>query len=559
MLYNYIKLALRNLRKNSTFTAINLLGLAFGLSAAMAVILYIQDEVSYEQMHENAGRIVRIHSEAVFGEQEYKLATAPNILGPFLKERLPELEGVTRVFANSFTGAANVRVGERNFAEDQFYWADPNVFDLFTFKMKNGAASSVLTAPNTAVISASTAKRYFGTEDPIGKTIKVDNYIDLTITGVFEDFPENTHSPFTAVGSFQSINFGKPERQNWGNASFYTYLLTRPGTDIPALESKIQQIVQSEAPADRSGFAFKLMPLRDVHLHAANLTHTDKQFYGDIRQVRVLSGLAVLLLLIACINYMNLATAQSQRRAKEVSLSKTLGATSGGLALRFYTETALLTLLGIASSVLVLRLGLPFFNQLTGKHLHSGFLMSSTFWGGVLGLWLLVTLVAGAYPAIYLSSFSPSKVLRQSGGAGGQGGGLLRKGLVVFQFFISSALIFCTLVFYLQLGFIRDKKLGYAPEQVVGLHISSAENKQQVQALESELNRLPQVKGTALSQTFPGKEGSGRDLSRLEADENEGTSLMTCRARPEVLNLLNIKWIFCQDSFTYVSDFNISV
>ncbi len=539
MFQNYLKLALRNLRKEKTFSLINLLGLAFGLAAAIAVLLYVQDEFSYENFHEKADRIVRVNTKAEYNGSENVLGTAPNVLAPFLLERLPELETATRVFANAFTGAANVRAADQNYAENQMYWADQNVFNVLTFNMLSGKAESALARPNTAVLSAATARRYFGgTENAVGKTIRVDNYIDLEITGVFADFPANTHTPFDIVGSFQSINFGKPERQSWGNASFYTYLLLRPGVDPAVLESKIAALVAKDAPADRNAFEFKLKSLPDVHLYSGDVTNYDGQPYGDILQVRILIGLAVLLLLIACINYMNLATAQSQRRAKEVSLSKTLGANSGHLALKFYIETALITFLGIGGSIVLLWAGLPAFNDMADKQLDSDFLTKSWFGAGIGSIWLLVTFVAGAYPAVFLSSFSPAKVLRQSYVTGRGGSGWFRKGLVIFQFSISTALIVSTLIFYKQLNFIRDKKLGYTTEQVVAIDVSSAENRRQTEALETEIKQLAFVKGAARSQTFPGRGGSGRSLSH--SGESEGAKLTTCRARPEVFGVLDI-------------------
>ena len=539
MLQNYFKLALRNLRKNKIYSTINLLGLAFGLAAAIAVLLYVQDEISYEKFHAKAAHIVRVNSEVVYDGNEKKLGTAPNVLASFLQERLPEVETATRVYANNFTGAANVRTDGTNYAENQLYWADPNVLNVFTFNMLAGSASDALARPNTAILNATTARRYFGSsENAVSKTIRVDNYIDLEITGVFADFPANTHAPFDIVGSFQSIRFGKPENYSWSNASFYTYLLLRPGADPGALESKIAALVEKDAPADRISFQFKPKPLLDIHLYSGDISTFDMQPYGDIWQVRSLIGLAVLLLLIACINYMNLATAQSQRRAKEVSLSKTLGANSMHLALKFYVETALITLLGIGGSIVLLWLGLPFFNEMADKKLTTGFLAALWFWMGIGAIWFLMTLLAGAYPAVFLSSFSPAKVMRQSFGAGQGGSGWFRKGLVVFQFCISTALIVSTLIFYKQLNFIRDKKLGYSPEQVVALKVSGAENRQQTEALESEIKQLAFVKGVARTQTFPGRKGSGRTLSR--PDEPEGAALTTCRARPEVFNVLNI-------------------
>lgn len=536
MFLNYFRLAFRHLGNNKLFSTINLLGLAFGLAAAVAVLLYVQDEVSFERFHNKADRIVRVETAYEYDGQVRKLGAAPNVLASFLQTYLPGVETATRIFANNFNGVANVHAGQRNYAESQMYWADPNVFNVFSFQLLKGSGQ-VLDRPGTVMLSASTAKRYFGEQDPLGQTIRVDNYVDLEVTGVFADFPPNTHTPFEIVGAFQSINFGKPERYSWGNASFYTYLLLRPDSPpLPELEASITTLVKQHAPPERHHFKFSLKPLLDVHLYSADMSSNDEQPYGDIRQVQILIGLAVLLLLIACINYMNLATAQSQQRSKEVSLRKTLGAGKGQLATRFYAETALITFLGVGSSILLLRLGLPFFNTLADKQLSLDFLSAPWFWAGIAGIWLAVTLVAGAYPAMYLSSFSPMQTLRQSARQGG--GGWFRKGLVVFQFCISTALIVATVVVYKQLNFIQDKKLGYSPEQMVALKVASAETKEQMLALETEIKQLSAVKGAAFSQTFPGEEGSGRSINR--PNETEGSALTTCRARSDVFNVLEI-------------------
>jgi putative ABC transport system permease protein len=535
MLLNYFSLAFRHLSKNKLFSAINLLGLAFGLAAAIAVLLYVQDEISYERFHRKAERIVRVETSYEYDNQQRILGTAPNVLASFLQEYLPEVETATRVFANNFTGEANVRADQRNYAESRMYWADSNVFQVFSFQMLQGAEAA-LARPGTAILSESTARRYFGAQEPLGQMIRVDNFIDLEVAGVFADFPANTHTPFEIVGSFQSINFGKPEQYSWGNASFYTYLLVRPDApDLSVLNERIGQLVRQHAPPERRHFQYTLKPLLDVHLYSANMSAFDEQPYGDIRQVKVLIGLAVLLLLIACINYMNLATAQSQHRSKEVSLRKTLGAGKGHLAARFYAETALITLMGVGGSIVLLRLGLPFFNNLAGKNLQTDFLAAPWFWGGIAAIWLAVTLVAGAYPAVFLSSFSPMKALRQTNAAGG---GWFRKSLVVLQFCISSALIVATLVVYRQLNFIQQKKLGYSTAQTLALKVAGAETREQLIALETEVKQLSYVIGAAFTQTFPGEEGSGRSITRPH--ETEGVGLTTCRARPDVFSVLEI-------------------
>lgn len=540
MLSKNLKLAWRHLLKNRSFGLINLFGLAFGLAAAMAVLLYVQDELAYESFHERADNIYRVNLEATFDGQTMKLGAVPNATADLLKRKIPEVREVVRVFPHAFGQPASVQAGENTFVENRLYWVDSTLFKVFTLELTQGTQAEALHRGNTAIISQSTARRYFGKKNPVGQTIRVDNSRNLEVTGVFKDLPSHTHYPFSILAYFPSIRFGKPENFSWGNASFMTFALLHNEVAPTAVEKKIAEAMTSEIPKDRQWFSLQLKALRDVHLYSSGISFSRGETYGNIRQVRILIGLAVLLLLTACINYMNLATAKSQQRAKEVAVSKTLGAPFWRLAVQFYTETALLALMGIALSVVLLWGALPFFNQLSGKTLTTAFLGQPWFWLGAAGVWLFVTLVAGAYPAAYLSSFSPLSVLQQSFRPD-TGAGRVRQSLVVLQFCISTVLIIGTVVLYQQLNFIADKELGYEPEQVVAIRITGAENQQQVDVLQKEIARLSPVFSTALAQSFPGNSESGRTIHRPAESGEGGASLATCRAYPEIFEVLDIQ------------------
>ena len=390
MFRNYLKVAFRHFTKNQSFSLINLFGLSVGLAAAFAVFLYVQDEVSYEQHHENVDQIVRVNLEANFAGKTVKLGSTPNRVAPFLKEQLPELKEALRVFPHNFGESASIRVDEQNFVETKLFWADPNLFEVLTIPLINGDANTALDRTNTVIISQSTAQRYFGQESPVGRMIQIDSRYDMEVTGVFKDMPANTHLPFNVIGAFQTIPFGKPERLDWGNASFYTFLLLNQGTDIAALENKIAEVAKAGIPEESQWYKLQLKPMLDLHLYSKGMMDT-KINYGDINQVWVLIGLALILVLIACINYMNLATAKSQQRSKEVAVNKTLGATSGQMAAQFYTETAILALAGLILSGAILSLALPSFNSITEKSLSIGQLMQPKFMLGILGIWLVIT------------------------------------------------------------------------------------------------------------------------------------------------------------------------
>lgn len=538
MLRNHLKLALRHFRKNVAFSLINLFGLAFGLAAAFAVVLYVQDELSYESFHENAENIVRVNLEAAMEGSVLKLGTAPNHAAPFLKEQIPEIKQALRVFPHNFGETASISVNNQNFVESRLYWADPNLFDVFTLELLAGAAPEPLARTNTAILSKTTAEKYFGNQNPVGKTINVDNRHDLEITGVFKDLPANTHLPFGVIGSFQTVPLGKPERLSWGNASFYTFLLLHPETVVADMEAKVAEAVQRGVPEDRQWFNLKLKPLLDIHLYSDEIM--DEAGYGSITQVWVLISLAIVLLLIACINYMNLATAKSQQRSKEVAINKTLGATRGQMAGQFYSETALLAVIGIGLSLIILNLALPYFNNLADKQLTLGLLLKPQFWLALIGVWALITAVAGSYPAIYLSSFTPISVLRQDK-QHRFGAAFVRKGLVIFQFSISTILIVSTLILYQQLNFIRNKKLGYEPEQVIAVRVMGIQPRSSIESLEKELQQLPAVVKTALSQSYPGHSASGRSLSLPNAPEGQSADLTSCRAHPGIFETLDLK------------------
>ncbi|MEZ5038550.1 MAG: ABC transporter permease [Saprospiraceae bacterium] len=541
MFKNYLKSSLRHFWKNKFFSFVNLMGLSVGLAAALAIILHVMDELSYETHHERANRIVRVNVEASFDGTEMKLATAPNQAAPFLKEQLPEVEEALRVFPHNFGESASISIGNQNFVETDLYWADPNLFKVFSIPLLMGNPETALNRTNTLILSQSTANRYFGADNPIGKTIRIDNRYDMEVTGIFKDQPSNSNLTFNVIGTFQTVPFGKPENLSWGNASFYTFLLLHQGISVTALENKIAEISASNIPEDNQWFQFKLKPLLAIHLYSKGIQDTNAQ-YGDITQVWVLIGLAILLLFIACINYMNLATAKSEQRSKEVAISKTLGATSQQMALQFFMETGLLVLIGLSISLLLLFLALPYFNELANKDLKISDLWRPGFLVGLFGAWAIISLVAGAYPALFLSSFSPNYILKQHRQEGFSAV-TIRKGLVIFQFCVSIVLIVSTLLLYQQLNFISSKKLGYDPEQVVAIRVMGIQPRSNIEALEKELQQLPTVVSTSLSQSYPGHSASGRSLYRPNDPEGQGADLTSCRAHPGILNVLDLKLI----------------
>jgi putative ABC transport system permease protein len=539
MLRNNLVIILRNLIRNKTFSLINILGLSIGLVTFLAISLYVVDEFSYDRFHEKKDRIYRSIISATWDGQTMKWGAVPNKLGPAVAKEIPEVEKATRVFHHNFGDIGFISTESEKFSESSLFFADPEILDVFTIPMIKGNSKKVLDRPGTIILSESSAKKYFGDEDPIGKMLSVDNSINLEVTGVYADFPANSFLQCKLIGSFSSLGFGKEENQNWGNASFDTYFLLHEGVTPEIGNKKIADLLERNIPKDERWFSITLQPLLDIRLHSGDMTSSiDRREYGDFKQVKILVGLALIILLIAAVNYMNLTTAQSQRRNKEIGIAKTLGASFGQLNLKFYFEASVFVLLALAISLTVFTVALPWFNDISGKNISLTFIDQSWFWISLAIVWLFLTFISGVYPALYLSSFSPKLALQKTTHSGGQSS--IRKGLVVFQFSISIILIICSLIFYKQMNFIRDKKLGYEPEQVIAVMVSAAKDRDQIASVKTEFESLAEVTSVARSQSYPGIGTSSRNVVR-EGSTEQGAAILTTRATHEVLDVLGIK------------------
>ncbi|HOX82330.1 MAG TPA: ABC transporter permease [Chryseolinea sp.] len=539
MLRNNLIIIIRSLIRNKTFSLINILGLSIGLITFLAISLYVVDEFSYDRFHEKKDRIYRSIISANWDGQTMKWGGSPNKLAPTAVKEIPEIEKATRVFHHNFGDIGFISTETEKFSESNLFYADPEIFDVFTIPLIKGNPEKVLDRPGTVVISESTAKKYFGSDDPIGKNLLVDNSINLEITGIYSDFPSNSFLQCQLIASFSSNWFGAEKNQSWGNASFDTYFLLHTDVTKEAADKKIAEMLERDISKDDRWFSIALQPLLDIRLHSEDLSsNIDRRDYGDYKQVKILVALALIILLIAAVNYMNLTTAQSQRRNKEIGIAKTLGATFGQLNLKFYFEASVFVLLSLLIAITIFTLTLPVFNQLSGKNISIDFVNQSWFWISFGIVWMFLTFISGVYPALYLSSFSPKLALQKTSNSGGQSS--IRKGLVVFQFSISTILIICSLIFYKQMNFIRDKKLGYQPEQVIAIMVSAAKDRDQIASVKTEFESLAEVKSVSRSQSYPGVGTSSRNVVR-EGATADGASILTTRASYEILDVLGIK------------------
>lgn len=539
MLANYFKIAIRTILRHKSFSLINIAGLTIGLTTFLAISLYVVDEFTYDRFHEKKDRIYRAVISAEFDGQTNKWGGAPNRLATTSMKEIPEVEKATRVFHHNFGELGFISTETEKFSEKKLFYADPEFFDIFSVDLVKGNKSSALQRPGTVVISESAAQKYFGNTDPIGKTLTVDNSLPLEVTGIYRDFPSNSFLQCQLIASFSSNWFGQEQNQNWGNASFDTYFLLHPNVQPLAVEGKIKAMLDKNLTKDSRWFEISLQPLLDIRLYSGDLNATfDRRTYGDINQVKIIGALALAVLLIAAINYMNLTTAQSQRRNKEVGIAKTLGATYGQLNSKFYFEASLFVLFSMVLSLALFTFLQPLFNSLTGKNITLQFLMEGIFWAGFGLVWIVLSFLAGFYPAMYLSSFSPKSALQKTAASGGQV--IIRKSLVVFQFSVSIILIICSLVFYRQMNFIQTKKLGYQPEQVVAIMVSGAKDRDQIASVKTAYENLSSVVAVSRSQSYPGMGTSMRNIVR-KGESGDGTSLLTTRSTSETLEVLGIK------------------
>jgi putative ABC transport system permease protein len=475
MFRNCFKMAVRSLWRNKGISAINIFGLSVGIATCLLILMFVQNELSYDRFNEKADRIVRVvlHGEMQGGQIKESSIMAP--VGQIIKASFPEVEEATRI--KNF-GMPRITCGSKTFKDDAMAFVDSNFFRVFTIPLIKGNAGTALMQPNTAVISRATAEKYFGNEDPIGKVITLkDNNAAVTITGLIDKVPANSHFHFDVFTSMST--FPEASDQTWMQGSYYTYLVLREHYDYKKLEAKLPQLIDkylapqfqqamgisfSEYRSKGNDLTLALQPLTDIHLHS-DLSR-DMEPYGDIHYVYIFSAIAVFMLLIACINFMNLCTASASKRAREVGIRKVLGSARLQLIGQFLSESLLLTFLALILALGLVYWTLPLFNDLAGQNLSLHFGEHRWIIPGLIFFGLFTGILAGSYPAFFLSSFNPVEVFKARFTSGKKSIGL-RSGLVVFQFFISISLIIGTTVVYKQLSYIRNKNLGYDKEQVI--------------------------------------------------------------------------------------------
>lgn len=498
------------MRSQKLYSFINILGLAVGIFCCILIFIYVQDELSYDEFHEKSDQIYRVTSEIKFGGSHYRMATGPAPMAYTLKQDYPEVKEVTR-----FREQGNFLVQHKDkvFEEDRVIYADSTLFDVFTYQFLSGNPETALTAPNTVVITKETARKYFGTEDAVGKTLRFDNSTDMEVTGVVKGLPQNSHFHFSIYISMSSI--GESRERSWLSNNFNTYVVLDKGTSPEAFEHTLNtqvmenyvlpqayellDVTKDQLEASGDQVIYNVQALTDIHLYS-DLT-AELAANGSIQYVYIFSAIAVFVLIIACINFMNLSTARSAGRAREVGVRKVLGSDRSSLVGQFLFESVLLSVIAFIIAMADAQMAIPYFNELSGKNFDVAIFSNPELMGFLIVSALVIGLLAGIYPAFFLSSFEPVKVLKGTIAKHGQSG-KLRSTLVVAQFAISIILIIGTVVIYQQLQFVQQKNLGYQKSQVLILENAYAlENN--LPAFKENMKRYPEVTNATITSYLP--------------------------------------------------------
>lgn len=510
MLRNYLKIAYRNFTQQKYYSLINTLGLALGTAACMLILLFVRDELSYEKSFKKNDQIYRLVEEFPMGNHLSRSATIPFPVKKNLTADFPEITNAAIIFRPSSWGQTPVlKKGDEEFFEDNFIFAEHSFLEIYGFHFIKGDASRALVGPNELILTETTAKKYFGTSDPIGKRLNLNNFRDLEVVGVIEDLPDNTHLNFDLIASFETFRtfFNNPQffDTQWVWVAAWMYFTVESEQEAAKISAALPEFVKKHFPqtlAD-AGVVLRMQKVNDVHL-TSNLELEFEQ-NGNIRHVYLFSFVAMLVLLIAIINFMNLATARASKRGKEVGLRKVLGAHRSMLVSQFMGEAIFTTFLALILAVGIVYTAIPWFNELTGKNIHLHLFSNISVLSGLLVMALVVGLLAGSYPALVLSAFQPTEVLKGKVGLAGSKN-FLRKALVVSQFVISITLIICIGIVYKQLHYIHNKELGFDKDQIVmadfGFNLLNKYN-----AFKAELLKNPDIQAvTLLGGSVPGRE-----------------------------------------------------
>ncbi len=516
MLKNLLLVAIRNFKRDKGYSLLNILGLTIGITFSLFLIFYIKDELAYDRYHKKADRIYRVNSFIKEKDKEMmNWAITPFPLGPAVAKDYPEVEEAVRFVGNGRTMYKN---GELRFYEDKVYYADSNVFRVFTYPFIEGDVNTALVAPNTMVLTKSVAEKYFGkNKSYVGKTLLNDKGDIYKITGVIQDVPKNSHLLFNVLVSRNSL---PPDYANsWGNFGFYTYVLLKPNTSAAAFEKKLLPMYDKYLAPIFAQYSIKIrlgvQPVTAIHLHSDMANEPEE--LGSISYIYIFAAVALFMLIIACINYMNLTTARSARRAKEIGIRKVTGSTKTQLIAQFLVESTLTAFFALLLSIGLIALFLNMFNAISGKSISFSSLLEPGTFMILLAIVVFVGLVGGSYPAFYLSAFNPVSILKGSLSKSSSNV-VLRRVLVVVQFTISMIMLICTWVVYGQLQYLRNKDLGFDKAQVASLVVNANNDvRGKILAFKNDIRSNPHVLSASSAQSTPGGQNISFNLFSVES------------------------------------------
>ncbi len=512
MLKNLLKTAFRHILKHYGYSILNILGLTIGITSALFLIIYVSDEVSYDRYNKNADRIYRVSSKITEPDDQFTWIVAQIPFGPQVAKDYPEVQSFVRFIPMNRT---LVKYEDKEFNEEEFFYVDSTLFDIFTYKVKKGEVKTALVDPKKIIITEKIAARYFGNADPIGKTLTAGTNT-FEVTGVIEDVPENSHFSFDAVAARNNL---PKQLGSWGNFGVFTYLLFPENFDIKPFETKIQAMydayMKTIFESMKITIEYELVPLTKIHLYSTNAGEPKPT--GSITYVYIFAIVALFLVLIAAMNYMNLATARSTQRAREVGLRKVVGSRRGPLIIQFISESVAFTLIALILSIIILIILIPSFNMLAGKAFDLHIIHSPVVLLTLLAVVLVVGIFGGSYPAFFLSRFSPVVVLKGEI-TQGSAGSIFRKILVVIQFAVSVIMIICTLVVFKQINFLKNKDQGFDQTNVINLQMNDRNTIRKYPLLKESLLENQNIKYVT-STNSPIGEGSGKVIFNVETDQ----------------------------------------
>jgi putative ABC transport system permease protein len=523
MIKNYLKIALRNFKRHKGYSFVNIAGFAIGMACCLLILLYVRHELSYDRYHKDVESVCRIVQDIRTQTANRVFVPISPMVAPTLKSDYPQVEYAGRSF--TFTGSQLVRRKDTFFYEDRFMYADQELFDVLTFQFIQGNSQGVLTRPNTLVISQRMAHKYFGTADPLGEILEI-NQQEFEITGVVKDCPENTHLKYDLIASIETLKDWQ-EMSNWYSTMFYTYLKLKPGVNVEEFSQQISRLADNyigeQLKSWGSTYHYFLQPLSSIHLHSHLRYETEPP--GNPVYITIFSFVGLFILIIACLNFMNLSTARAVNRAKEVGLRKVVGAQKLQLIGQFLGESLLVAILSLGLAMVIARFAIPLLNGLTGISLSFDALLNPVVLLSLIGGAVLVGTAAGLYPAFVLSAFRPAVTLKATSSAGSRGLAL-RTVLVVVQFSISVMLIIGTLTMYKQFNFMKNQYLGFEKEQKLILPLRGGINIQEnFRSVKDMFSKHASITGVTVSSTVPGRGVSNFAIKLVGEEDDKNQSM----------------------------------